>query len=134
MSQPCPLSVHQKYLKGKKSWNGNGSYDLSFDYPRLIEISTKKTVFFWVPYVLREIKDLSNNRRKPSEQDRFVDEQTRMKWKYGWHVWSHLLLFYYFVNVYQSTWFVLQNSWLVSIWYKFFRKGISEQTFVFWYV
>ena len=28
--------------------------------------------------------------RKPSEQDRFVDEQTRMKWKCGWHVWSHL--------------------------------------------
>ena len=33
-----------------------------------------------------EIKDLSNNRQNPSEQDRFVDEQTRIKWKYSWHV------------------------------------------------
>ena len=44
----------------------------------------KKTGFFWVPNILKEIKDLSNNMRKPSEQDRFVDEETRMKWKYGW--------------------------------------------------
>ena len=44
----------------------------------------KKTGFFWVPNILKEIKDLSNNKRKPSEQDRFVDEETRMKWKYGW--------------------------------------------------
>ena len=63
----------------------DGSYDLSFDYPRLIETSSKKTGFFWVPNILK---------------DRFVDKQTRMKWKYGWYVWSHLSFFYYFVNVY----------------------------------
>ena len=79
MSQSDPLSVHQKHLKGKKSWNGDGSYNLLFDYPLLIETSTKKTGFFWVPNVLREIKDLNNIRRKSSDQDRFVDEQTRMK-------------------------------------------------------
>ena len=44
--------------------------------------------------MFKEIKDLSNNRRKSSEQDRFVDEQTRMKWKYGRHVWSHLSFCY----------------------------------------
>ena len=36
---------------------------------------------------------MSNNRQKPSEQDRFADEQMRMKWKYGWHVWIHLSFF-----------------------------------------
>ena len=86
--------------KARNPGNEDGSYDLSFDYPRLIETPTKKTGFIWVPNILREIKDLSNNRRKPSEQVRFVDEQPRMKWKYGWHVWSHLSFFYYFVNVY----------------------------------
>ena len=30
--------------------------------------------------IYSEIKDLSNNRRKHSKQDRFVVEQTRMKW------------------------------------------------------
>ena len=94
MSQPCPLSVHQKHLKGKKSWERGWVIRFLFDYPRLIETSTKKTGFFWVPNILKEIKDSSNNRRKPSEQDRFVDEQTRMKWKYGWHVWSHLSFFF----------------------------------------
>ena len=76
--------------KARNPGNEDGSYDFSFDCPRLIEPSTKKTGFFWVPNILREVKDLSNNRRKPFEQDRFVDEQTGMKWKYGWHVWSYL--------------------------------------------
>ena len=60
----------------------------------------KKTSFFWVSRIFKEIKDLSNNGRKPSERNRFVDEQTRIKWNYSWHVLSHLSFFYYFVNVY----------------------------------
>ena len=34
----------QKYIL--KSWSGDGSYNLLFDYPLLIETSTKKTGFF----------------------------------------------------------------------------------------
>ena len=79
--------------QAKNPGNEDGSYNLSFDYPRLIETSTKKTGFFRVPNILKEIKDSSNYRRKPSEQDLFVDEETRMKWKYRWHGWSHLSFF-----------------------------------------
>ena len=79
--------------KAKNPGNEDGSYNLSFDYPRLIETFTKKTGFFRVPNILKEIKDSSNYRRKPSEQDLFVDEETRMKWKYRWHGWSHLSFF-----------------------------------------
>ena len=93
MSQPCPLSVHQKHLKDKKSWERGwvirfvvwlSPFDWNFH---------KKDGLFWVPNILKEIKDSINNRRKLSEQDLFFDEQTRMKWKYGCHVWSHISFF-----------------------------------------
>ena len=83
MSHPCPLTVHQKHLKDKNSREWGWVIRLVVWLSPFDWNSTKKTGFFWVP---GEIKDLSNNRRKPSEQDHFVDEQTRMKWKYGWHV------------------------------------------------
>ena len=101
MSQLCPLSsVHQKHLKGKKSWERGwvirfvvwlSPFDWNF---------CKKDGLFLSPHILEEIKDLSIDRQKPSEQDRLVDDQTRMKWKYGWQVWSHLsfFFFYYFVK------------------------------------
>ena len=57
--------------KAGNTGNKDGSFDLSFDYPRLIETSTKKTGFFWLPNILREIKRLSNNIRKPSKQGSF---------------------------------------------------------------
>ena len=96
MSQPCPLSVHQKHLKGKKSWERGwvirfvvwlSPFDWNF---------CKKDGLFLSPHILEEIKDLSIDRQKPSEQDRLVDDQTRMKWKYGWQVWSHLSFFFFF--------------------------------------
>ena len=93
MSQPCPLAFIKNIWKARNPGNEDGSYNLSFDYPRLIETSTKKTSFFWVRNILKEIKDSSNYRRKPSQQNLFVDEQTRMKWKYRWHGWSHLSFF-----------------------------------------
>ena len=55
MSQPRPLSVHQKHLKGMKSWERGWVIRFLFDYPRLIETSTKNTGFFWVPNILKEI-------------------------------------------------------------------------------
>ena len=89
----CPLSVYQKHLKDKKSWERGwvrrfvvwlSPFDWNFH---------KKDGLFWVLNILKEIKDSINNRRKLSEQDLFVDEQTRMKWKYGCHVWSHISFF-----------------------------------------
>ena len=98
MSQPCPLNVHQKHLKGKKSWERGWVIRLVVWLSSFDSNFCRKDGLFLSPNILGEIKDLSNNRRKPSKQDHFVDEQTRMKWKYGWHVWKHLSFFYYFVN------------------------------------
>ena len=75
------LAFTKNIWKARNPGNEDGTYDLSFDYPRLIKTSTKKAGFFWVPNILKEIKDSSHNRGKPSEPDRFVDEQTRMKWQ-----------------------------------------------------
>ena len=86
--------------KARNPGNKDGSYHLSFDYPRLIETSANKTSFFWVPNILMEIKTRVIIGESLPNRIVFFDEQTRMKWKYGWLVWSHLSFYYYFVNVY----------------------------------
>ena len=50
------VSSKRSSWKARNPGNEDRSYDLSFDYPRLIETSTKKTGFFGVPKILREIK------------------------------------------------------------------------------
>ena len=96
MSQPRPLSVHQKHLKGKKSWERGwvirffvwlSPFDWNF---------YRKDGLFLSPQYTQG----NNNRQKHSGQDRFVDEQTWMKWKYGWHVWSHLCFFFTILLMY----------------------------------
>ena len=100
MSQPCPLNVHQKHLKGKKSLERGWVIRLVVWLSSFDSNFCRKDGLFLSPNILGEIKDLSNNWRKPSKQDHFVDEQTRMKWKYGWHVWKHLSFFTILLSVF----------------------------------
>ena len=70
MSQLCPLSVHQKHWKGKKSWERGW----------VIRFVAWLSLFDWNFYkkdglYLSSQYTQGNNRRKLSEQDRFVDEQ-----------------------------------------------------------
>ena len=85
------LRLSRKYYVAAVSSKRLSPFDWNF---------CKKDGLFLSPHILEEIKDLSIDRQKPSEQDRLVDDQTRMKWKYGWQVWSHLsfFFFYYFLK------------------------------------
>ena len=47
--------------------------------------------------------------------------------------WEHEILIFFSKNTYHvkaSNWIAFQINWLISIWYNFLLKGVSEQTLI----